>query len=1365
MKMISFSRGPQSGIPQFFKNTKINKRLFGLLCVLSMSFMFSYTANAQGPTSTCDDPIEVSSTICGNDTSPNTPSGQWGQLPNDGIITILFGFPGGAFIPIDLNCLDDDMDAVGDMEIRLASSAFVPGPNPSCGIYLENVYDIRDSDGNESLNLVTVLVKFTGCNADVVPPVVTCAEFSNTFDACPSGFGPNTPNGDWIPMPASGMINNAVGGIFTYVMDVSTCITDDVSALGEMEYTLVDSYSENSVPGCSIDLINEFGVRDACGNVSVANIIFRGTIQFTGTTPPVITCPANVMVNTGTSINPAVTGMATATTDCGNATVTFADNTTAACGIDGVITRTWTATNGCGQSSTCDQIITLNDVTPPNVTCAEFTGTFNRCPDPIGPNTPSGDWIPVPASGMFLTAAGGSSIITVDLNGCVTDECSDFGDMEWMLVSSFEENRVPGCSVDILNEIRIRDGSGNESTNTIFTRSTMQFDGPAPIITCPANVMLECGASTDPANTGMATATSGCGTPAITFVDNMVSTCGMAGTITRTWTATDGCGQTSTCNQTITLTDTTVPEVTCAEFQTTFSGCPDPIGPNTPSGNWLSLPPNGMISTAVGGIYVATLDLSTCLSDNCSDLAGLDYMISDSYSENRVPGCSVDIINEFMIRDACGNVSPVKFNFRGTIQFDGPAPVITCPANVVVECGNPTDPANTGMATATSGCGSPAITSGDVFVAACGNTGTITRTWTATDGCGRTSTCQQTITIVDTTPPTVTLPANVTLDCGEDTSPANTGTATALDVCDGALSVSHVDDNQVKTCTGGTILRTWTSTDVCGNTASEIQTIIVLPPPGPTIVCPADFVVSCEDEINLDPNDAIVTTSCDLGYTVYIKQPLAVGAPGCNGTVYTYIYKVVDDCGRVAKCEQQVLIQNTPASISAPAGGIVDCFADIDLSVGDATVNNSCAAYNLYLDAPTINGPIGCPGTTYTYTYRLLDVCGNNIEEDVVFTNANTPPPTIQAPDDLVTMCLGGTNPNPDEAIVTAACDAGYDVTVTGPQIIGSMDCPNTRYRYTYTVTDECGRTASDIQDYFVQNGPPEFYGCEEDNWLQFNCEDYGGEGGTIAAIEAYIASVKASSSCGVNLNVVNNFNSNNINTCYNGVPQSITFFATDNCGRTSTCTTYYVVTDTEAPDIYLDAEDHWEICNYNSPANFQAWVDDNGGAEAYDGCSNDNVSWFTIPANPTFSCMGAAGITSVTVTFGVVDNCGNTSTTTATFNAFMGGGNDIIGEDTDVTLENAQETKDGVVLFPNPADTRVYVDLKEYESRSAVIRIYNALGRLEATKVVEEIGTTPYQFNLSGYSSGAYVMSVDIDGTKRIAKRFIVTGLNDYKR
>ena len=69
-------------------------------------------------------------------------------------------------------------------------------------------------------------------------------------------------------------------------------------------------------------------------------------------------------------------------------------------------------------------------------------------------------------------------------------------------------------------------------------------DAEPPEITCPGDVVVECDASTDPDNTGTATATDNLDPdPEITFLDDVQDGgCPHEFVITRTWTATDGGG-------------------------------------------------------------------------------------------------------------------------------------------------------------------------------------------------------------------------------------------------------------------------------------------------------------------------------------------------------------------------------------------------------------------------------------------------------------------------------------------------------------------------------------------------------------------------------------------------------------------------------------------------------------------------------------------------------------------------------------------------------------------------------------------------------------------------------------------------------
>jgi hypothetical protein len=131
-------------------------------------------------------------------------------------------------------------------------------------------------------------------------------------------------------------------------------------------------------------------------------------------------------------------------------------------------------------------------------------------------------------------------------------------------------------------------------------------------------------------------------------------------------------------------------------------------------------------------------------------------------------------------------------SFTVTVQ-DTTGPTVTCPAPIVVNIpGTLCSTSVTFSATAVDACTGPVPAvcvppSGSIFLA-----GTTTVTCTAVDPSGNPGSCSFTVSVIESVPPMVSCVADITVDCGDDTSPAATGSATAMDNCPGA-TVSFVD--------------------------------------------------------------------------------------------------------------------------------------------------------------------------------------------------------------------------------------------------------------------------------------------------------------------------------------------------------------------------------------------------------------------------------------------------------------------------------------------------------------------------------------------------------------------------------------------
>src|SRR6185436_655895 len=197
-----------------------------------------------------------------------------------------------------------------------------------------------------------------------------------------------------------------------------------------------------------------------------------------------------------------------------------------------VISRTYRATDQCGNNATCTQTITVQDATPPSITC------------PINLTASCASLVPAPNT---------NSVTTSDLcGGPVT--------VSWQS-DSISSSNCPGQFV-INRTYRATDNCGNSAT---CTQTITVQDTTPPSITCPSNLMATC-ATQVPPNTNSVTTSDNCGGAVIvTWQGDSINSSNCLGQfiISRTYRATDQCGNSATCTQTITVQDTTPPSISC----------------------------------------------------------------------------------------------------------------------------------------------------------------------------------------------------------------------------------------------------------------------------------------------------------------------------------------------------------------------------------------------------------------------------------------------------------------------------------------------------------------------------------------------------------------------------------------------------------------------------------------------------------------------------------------------------------------------------------------------------------------------------------------------------------------------------------
>ncbi|MBI1851448.1 MAG: HYR domain-containing protein, partial [Planctomycetes bacterium] len=263
------------------------------------------------------------------------------------------------------------------------------------------------------------------------------------------------------------------------------------------------------------------------------------------------------------------------------------------------------------------------------------------------------------------------------------------------------------------------------------------------------------------------------------------------------------------------------------------------------------------------------------------------------------------------------------------VAFGGEELSITCPDDVTAECTGPDGAiVSYGAPTVTSTCstlqGGPVMVdctppSGSLFPL-----GSTPVTCTARDQCGNQESCVFTVTVQDTTPPTITCPANITIEC---TSPAGATVSypAPTSVTDRCSPVSTV------TCTpasGSTFPRgattvTCTVSDTAAppNTATCTFSVTVEDTRPPIIECPDPITAACSGDVEgtIVEFQPMVTDTCDDNASYLCVPPSLSHFP--TG-VTTVTCTASDASGNSAACSFRVtILGSTSSSLSTTVVG------------------------------------------------------------------------------------------------------------------------------------------------------------------------------------------------------------------------------------------------------------------------------------------------------------------------------------------------------------------------------------------------------------------------------------------------------------
>ncbi len=819
-------------------------------------------------------------------------------------------------------------------------------------------------------------------------------------------------------------------------------------------------YTEDIQPGTCPDnytIIRTWTATDDCGNQSVAT----QSVTILDTTAPVFTSTANDITLSCADDLGAANG--TATDNCDNdVEITFTEVTTAgACEDSYILTRTWIATDNCGNQATQVQTITVNDTEGPTLSgipadmtvgCDGIPGAntanptavdncdtnvdinFNEtieagaCADnytiirtwtatdncgnqavgvqriEVGDNTPP-VLIGVPDDAVVSCDNAG---IDTPATVTATDDCSA------NVAVNFSENIVAGDCPDTYSIVRTWTASDDCGNQAAATQTITVGDNAAPVLNgIPADAIVSC--ESIPA-AGNPTATDDCDNDVSIVLDEVIADgdCPHSYSIIRTWTATDNCGNATAGTQTVTVEDNTPPVLTNVPADMN-AGC-DGAGMSDPN------------------MVTAT--------DNCDNNVTIDF------STETIPGACPDamtIIRTWTATDACGNASVAT---QTVTIGDTEAPVITAvPADETVECDNIPAPVTPVV---TDDCDDNVTVEfvEDIASGACDNAYTITRTWTATDNCGNVRTAMQVITVQDTAIPVfASFPADVTIDLSAGETIPVVPNLTATDNCDDTVVVAYEEQETPGDCNGYTIVRTWVATDNCGNFAIHNQVITVID----------------ELSISIVPANPSICAGGSIPFSV-------TGAPA--GSTYTWSATggSFDNSNSATPTYTMMTAGTYTITVNVNSGACSGA-ASTTVTVGGGLAANPVVT----------NGTCEVPGSivlnvtggTGVYTYDWADLPGNNDPADRFNIGAGTYSVTITdgAGCTLVLDNLTITEACCDvnawlEYVNDAECDSSNGVAVFAPSEFdyqwsdggtGSVRDDLAPGTYTVTVTDAAG--------------------------------------------------------------------------------------------------------------------------------------------------------------------------------------------------------------------------------------------------------------------------------------------------------------------
>ncbi|WP_028888031.1 T9SS C-terminal target domain-containing protein [Tenacibaculum ovolyticum] len=508
--------------------------------------------------------------------------------------------------------------------------------------------------------------------------------------------------------------------------------------------------------------------------------------------------------------------------------------------------------------------------------------------------------------------------------------------------------------------------------------------------------------------------------PTVVFVNDVNTS---ASVITRTYSVTDEALNLINVTQTITVNDIIKPTAS------------NPLPINV---------------SCIGDVPTADITVVTDEADNCtgtitvafvSDVNTSPSIITRTYSVTDVAGNTINVTQTINISDT---VKPTASN---------PLPInVSCIGNVpIVDITVVTDEADNCTGAITVSFVSDVNTS----------PGLITRTYSVTDVAGNTINVTQTINISDIVKPTASDPLPINVSCAGDIPVADITVVTdEADNCTGTITVAFVNDVNTSP---GIIIRTYSVTDVAGNSINVTQTINISDIVKPTASDPLPINVSCAGDIP-SADITVVTDEADNCTGVIIVA--FVSDVNTSPGIITRTYSVTDAAGNTINVAQTINISDiVKPTASDPLPINVSCIGDVpiaDITAVTDEADNCTGAITV-----AFVSDVNTSSSVTTRTYSVTDAAGNSINVTQIINISDTINPTASNPTAINVSCIGDV-PIADINVVTDEADNCTGVITVA--FVGDVNTSPSVITRTYSVTDVAGNSINVTQTITVSD-------------------------------------------------------------------------------------------------------------------------------------------------------------------------------------------------------------------------------------------------------------------------------------------------------